>query len=43
MDQMQLWSIWSDMHDEKEAELRRTTDNAVPYLNLHAKPTYSLT
>lgn len=43
MDQMQVWSIQCDMHDEKEAELGRTTDNAVPYLNLHAKPTYSVT
>lgn len=43
MDQMQLWSIQSDVHDEKEAELGRTTDNAVPYINLHDKTTYSVT
>lgn len=43
MDQMQLWSIQSDMHYEKKAELGRTTDNVIPYLNIHAKNTYSVT
>lgn len=40
---MQLWSIQSDMRDETEAELGRTIDNLIPYLNLHVKNIYSVT
>lgn len=40
---MQLWSIQSDVHDEKETELGRKTDNVIPYLNLPVKNIYSVT